>query len=52
MNYGFFRTAAASFKLRVADPDYNKEEIKKAVVMVCICLAQGVALLGGVALLE
>ena len=27
MNYGFFRTAAASFKLRVADPDYNKEEI-------------------------
>ena len=31
MNYGFFRTAAASFKLRVADPDYNKEEIKKAI---------------------
>lgn len=31
MNYGFFRTAAASLKLRVADPDYNKEEIKKAI---------------------
>lgn len=31
MNYGFFRVAAASLKLRVADPDYNKEEIKKAI---------------------
>lgn len=31
MNYGFFRAAAASLKLRVADPDYNKEEIKKAI---------------------
>lgn len=31
MNYGFFRAASASLKLRVADPDYNKEEIKKAI---------------------
>lgn len=31
MNYGFFRVAAASLKLRVADPDYNKEEIKNAI---------------------
>lgn len=31
MNYGFFRVAAASLKLRVADPNYNKEEIKKAI---------------------
>lgn len=31
MNYGFFRVAAASLKLKVADPDYNKEEIKKAI---------------------
>lgn len=31
MNYGFFRAAAASLKLRPADPDYNKEEIKKAI---------------------
>ena len=31
MNYGFFRAAAASLKLRVADPDFNKEEIKKAI---------------------
>lgn len=31
MNYGFFRVAAASLKLRVADPEYNKEEIKKAI---------------------
>lgn len=31
MNYGFFRVAAASLKLRVADPAYNKEEIKRAV---------------------
>ncbi len=33
MNYGFFRVAAASLKLRVADPQYNKEEIKKAIDM-------------------
>lgn len=33
MNYGFFRVAAASLKLKVADPDYNKEEIKKAIDM-------------------
>ncbi len=31
MNYGFFRTAAASLKLKVAHPSYNKEEIKKAI---------------------
>ena len=31
MNYGFFRVASASLKLKVADPDYNKEEIKKAI---------------------
>lgn len=31
MNYGFFRVAAASLKLKVADPEYNKEEIKKAI---------------------
>lgn len=31
MNYGFFRAAAASLKLRVADPEYNKEEIKRAI---------------------
>ncbi len=31
MNYGFFRTAAASLKLKVANPSYNKEEIKKAI---------------------
>ncbi|MGN1201956.1 MAG: NAD(+) synthase [Eubacterium sp.] len=31
MNYGFFRVAAASLRLKVADPDYNKEEIKKAI---------------------
>ena len=31
MNYGFFRVAAASLKLKVANPNYNKEEIKKAI---------------------
>lgn len=31
MNYGFFRVAAASLKLKVANPDYNKEEIKRAI---------------------
>ncbi len=31
MNYGFFRAAAASLKLKAADPNYNKEEIKKAI---------------------
>ncbi|MDD6729218.1 MAG: NAD(+) synthase [Eubacteriales bacterium] len=31
MNYGMFRTAAASLKLKVADPDYNKKEIIKAI---------------------
>ena len=31
MNYGFFRVAAASLKLKVANPSYNKEEIKKAI---------------------
>ena len=31
MNYGFLRVAAASLKLKVANPSYNKEEIKKAI---------------------
>lgn len=31
MNYGFFRVAAASLKLKIANPSYNKEEIKKAI---------------------
>ena len=31
MNYGFFRTAAASLKLRVADPGYNAAEINGAI---------------------
>jgi NAD+ synthase (glutamine-hydrolysing) len=31
MNYGFFRVAAASLKLKVADPSYNKDEIKKVI---------------------
>lgn len=31
MNYGMFRVAAASLKLRVANPSYNKVEIKKAI---------------------
>lgn len=31
MNYGFFRAAAATLKLKVADPDFNEEEIKKAI---------------------
>lgn len=31
MNYGLFRVAAVSLKLKVADPEYNKEEIKKAI---------------------
>lgn len=31
MNYGFFRTACASLKLKVADPEYNKKEIINAV---------------------
>lgn len=31
MNYGFIRVASASLKLKVADPAYNKEEIKKAI---------------------
>lgn len=35
MNYGFFRVASASLKLKVADPDYNKEEIKKAIDKAC-----------------
>lgn len=33
MNNGFIRTAAASLKIKVADPDYNKEEIKKVIDM-------------------
>ncbi|MCC8074157.1 MAG: NAD(+) synthase [Clostridiales bacterium] len=31
MYYGFVRAAAVSLKLKVADPEYNKEEIKKAI---------------------
>ena len=31
MNYGMIRLAAASLKLKVANPSYNKEEIKKAI---------------------
>ena len=31
MNYGFFRVASASLKLKVANPGYNKEIIKKAI---------------------
>lgn len=31
MNYGMFRTAAASLKLKVANPNYNKEQIKWAI---------------------
>lgn len=31
MNYGMFRVAAASLKLKVANPSYNKGEIKKAI---------------------
>lgn len=31
MNYGMLRVASASLKLRVADPDYNKIEIMKAI---------------------
>lgn len=31
MNYGFFRTAAASLNLKVADPQYNKHSILNAV---------------------
>lgn len=42
MNYGFFRVAAASLKLKVADPDYNKDEIKKAID---VALQEGTRLL-------
>lgn len=31
MNYGFIRVASASLRLKVADPEFNKEEIKKIV---------------------
>lgn len=31
MNYGMIRVAAASLKLKVANPSYNKEEIKKVI---------------------
>lgn len=31
MNYGMFRVASASLKLKVANPSYNKVEIKKAI---------------------
>ncbi|MCD7722794.1 MAG: NAD(+) synthase [Clostridiales bacterium] len=42
MNYGFFRTAAASLQIRVANPSYNKCEIIKAVD---IAASQGAKLL-------
>ena len=35
MNYGFFRVASASLKLKVADPDFNKAEIIKAIDKAC-----------------
>ena len=28
MNYGMFRVAAASLKLKVANPEYNKEDLR------------------------
>lgn len=31
MNYGMFRVVSASLKLKVANPSYNKEEIKKVI---------------------
>ncbi len=31
MNYGMFRVASASLKLKVADPAFNENEIKKAI---------------------
>lgn len=31
MNYGFFRVASASLKLKVADTQYNEQEIKNAI---------------------
>lgn len=31
MNYGFFRTAAATLELKVANPGFNKEKIKEAI---------------------
>ena len=31
MNYGFLRAAAASLKIKPADPEFNKEEILKAI---------------------
>ena len=31
MNYGMIRVASSSLKLKVANPSYNKEEIKKAI---------------------
>lgn len=31
MNYGMFRVASASLKLKVANPSYNKNEIKNAI---------------------
>lgn len=36
MDYGFFRAAAASLKLKVADPEYNKKEIIKAIDDACV----------------
>lgn len=31
MNYGFFRAAAATLELKVANPSFNKEKIKEAI---------------------
>ncbi len=31
MNYGFFKVASASLKLKIAEPSYNKIEIKNAI---------------------
>lgn len=33
LNYGFFKTACATLKLKVANPSYNKEAIKKAIIV-------------------
>lgn len=35
MNYSMIRAASASLKLKVANPTYNKEEIKKAIDYCC-----------------
>ena len=42
MNYGMIRAAAASLRLKVADPTYNKEKIKEAI---CYAEQRGARLL-------